>query len=170
MAKLNKVRMIAATFLGITVLGAPTASFAQDFRSSSNFSNCRVDNGNQIAGGVIGAVVGGFLGSELSSRRARTGSTIAGASLGAITGAAIAGSGNNCRRSNVGHVSTGFTNRGFKNRPVYNNTRRTVVSRQSGFNNNRFVRQRLNRGGQRLTRRNISRQPVRVSTNRRRFR
>ena len=78
MAKLNKTRTVAAALLGTIVLAAPVTSFAQDFRTVSNgFDNCRVDNrNNQIAGGVFGAVVGGVLGSQLSSRRARTGSTL----------------------------------------------------------------------------------------------
>ena len=138
MAKLNKTRTIAAALLGTVVLAAPVTSFAQDFRTTSNgFDNCRVDNrNNQIVGGLIGAVAGGILGSELSGRNARTGSTIAGASLGAITGSALGGTARNCNPQQVRvinaptgsantvfaapPVNNGFSNRGFSNRSFSN--------------------------------------------------
>ena len=108
MAKLNKTRTVAAALLGTIVLAAPVTSFAQDFRTVSNgFDNCRVDNrNNQIAGGVFGAVVGGVLGSQLSGRNARTGSTIAGASLGAITGSALGGTARNCQTAQVRTINS----------------------------------------------------------------
>jgi len=139
MAKLNKTRTIAAALLGTIVLAAPVTSFAQDFRSTSNgFANCQVENrNNQVAGGVFGAVIGGVLGSQLSGRNARTGSTIAGASLGAITGSALGGTARNCNveqsriisnRGVTGNTvfatppvtNRGFSNQGFSNRGFSN--------------------------------------------------
>lgn len=140
MAKLKLTRSIAAALLGTAVLGAPITSYAQDFRSvSQNFNNCRVDNrNNQIAGGVFGAVAGGLLGSQLSGRNARTGSTIAGASLGAITGSALGGTVRNCNIQ-PRTVSSGFTsgNTVFAAPPV-----QTFGTSRSGFSNSISSRNR----------------------------
>ena len=165
MAILNKTRTIAAALLGTAVLGAPITSFAQDYRTSSNISNCHVNNNNQVAGGVIGAVIGGVIGSEVSNRGSRTGGTIAGATIGAIAGAAIAGSSNNCH-SNVGYASPSYSNHGISSPAYYNTGTRVIITQSSFGNKNRISNRRLNKAPRNVTRRAIVRQPAIVTTRR----
>ena len=161
MAKLNKTRTIAAALLGTAVLGAPITSFAQDFRSnSSSFVNCQTDTrNNQVVGGLVGAVAGGVLGSQIAGRGDRTEGSIIGAALGGVAGASIAGNQNNCN-TRTGFVQTGFnssrsqnfgTTTRFISNPVVTRSHsnrgfgsRTITQTASFGHSNRRIELRLN--------------------------
>ena len=103
----------------ITVAAAPIASAHDNGYHHSHQSH---SNGNQqLAGGAIGAVIGGVLGSQVAGNGARTEGSVLGAVLGGVAGAAIAGDGHNGRRhyggngyynSNTGYYG-GYNNVGY---------------------------------------------------------
>ncbi len=155
MAKLNKIRTIAAALLGTAVMGAPITSFAQDFRTNSRgFAECKVDDrNNQLVGGLIGAVAGGVFGSQVSGNGARTEGSILGAALGAAAGAGIADGARNCR-TEAGLTRASFDNsRGLNNRRV--STTRFAENR-SRFSNRGFRNDRSFRNNRSFNRRNVS--------------
>jgi len=160
MAKLNKIRTIAAALLGTAVMGAPITSFAQDFRTNSrDFAECKVDDrNNQLVGGLIGAVAGGVFGSQVSGNGARTEGSILGAALGAAAGAGIADDARNCRRE-AGLTQARF-DRGFAGNRTVRTTRFADNRRRfndRGFRNNRgFNTNRGFRNDRGFNRRNVS--------------
>jgi len=80
----------------VTIAAAPIAS-AHDNGYHHSHQN-RSNGDNQLVGGLIGAVAGGVLGSQVAGNGARTEGSVLGAVLGGVAGAAIAGDGNSSRR------------------------------------------------------------------------
>lgn len=88
----------------LTLAAAPTAS-AQYYQNNGFSGN----NGNQLAGGAIGALAGGVLGSRVAGRGDRTEGAVIGALVGGVAGLAVAGNGNN------GGYSNGYSGGGYYN-------------------------------------------------------
>ena len=78
------------------------------FNSTNRLQNRRNNNNNQLAGGAIGAVAGGVIGSQIAGNGSRTEGAILGALLGGFTGASIANS------------NQRFRSRGFSGRRGFN--------------------------------------------------
>lgn len=78
------------------------------FNSSNRIQNRRNNNNDQLAGGAIGAVAGGVIGSQIAGRGSRTEGALIGALLGGFTGASIANS------------NQRFRSRGFSGRRGFN--------------------------------------------------
>ena len=147
MLKLLKTAAVTslAAFSMTAALGemayAQSSSQFDTARSNAQFSNSdrrSRDNGDQVLGGVVGALAGGVIGSQVAGRGSRTEGALIGGLLGGVTGAAIAGTDSRSRRN------TGF-NRGFNRNTRFN---RGFVSRRSydynrgydsvyGYNNRR---------------------------------
>jgi len=122
MLKLLKTAAVTslAAFSMTAALGevayAQSSSQFDTARSSAQFSNSdrrSRDNGDQVLGGVVGALAGGVIGSQVAGRGSRTEGAVIGGLLGGVTGAAIAGNDSRSRRN------SGF-NRGFNRSTRFN--------------------------------------------------
>ena len=88
-----KIALVSGALVAAIAAGAiATPSFAQDYRGPGRsydrgYASCGRDGA--ATGTVVGAVTGGFLGSQLSGRGDRTGGTILGALAGGLFGNAI---------------------------------------------------------------------------------
>jgi len=72
MAKLN-AKILAAVTLAAVTLTTPALSYANDFAGNSQYDFCKqADGENQLLGGLVGAVAGGVIGSQVAGRGDRT--------------------------------------------------------------------------------------------------
>lgn len=100
-----KIAFVAATVIALSA--TPMAAKAHNTGYAHSHQN---NNDQQLVGGVIGAIAGGVLGSQVAGNGARTEGSVLGAVLGGAAGAAIAGNGNNNVRYNQGYNQGGFYN------------------------------------------------------------
>jgi len=117
--------------MAVAAVSLPTLAQANDYnRHYDRSAECRADeNDARLAGGVLGAVVGGVVGSQVSGNGARTEGSAVGAVLGGLVGAGIGDESVNCdnrRRDayrNDGYRNDGYRNSGWDTSPVvYRNT------------------------------------------------
>ena len=85
MSKLMNTTLATAAALAALVTAIPTVSMAQQ---ANGVTNCDAPGGRQRAGALIGAVIGGLAGSQISSNE-RTLGAVAGAGAGAAAGSYI---------------------------------------------------------------------------------
>jgi len=86
MSKKFTVAIAAAAMLGgLAPVALPTAAMAQQ---ANGITNCDAPGGRQRTGALLGAVVGGLAGSQIS-RNERTLGAVAGAAAGAAAGSYI---------------------------------------------------------------------------------
>ena len=146
MLKLLKTAAVTslAAFSMTAALGemayAQSSSQFDTARSNAQFSNSdrrSRDNGDQVLGGVVGALAGGVIGSQVAGRGSRTEGALIGGLLGGVTGAAIAGTDSRSRRNsgfNRGFNRSTRFNRGFSS-PSYRYNR--GYDSVYGYNNRR---------------------------------
>ena len=109
MSKMMKTTLATAAALAALVTAVPTASMAQQ---ANGITNCDAPGGRQRTGALIGAVIGGLAGSQIS-RNERTLGAVAGAGAGAAAGSYI---GCNQQRARVGsEASSGAQYRATSN-------------------------------------------------------
>jgi len=88
---------LAAAVAAMTLTGAlaaPQVASAQDYQT---YQDCKQDQTNRaIAGGVLGAIGGAVIGSNVAHGGGRDGGALLGGAVGAAGGAAIAHSTKNC--------------------------------------------------------------------------
>lgn len=99
MAKLNATKTLAAVTLAAVTLTTPAIAQANNY-SNANYSyeDCkRADGENQLIGGLLGAVAGGVLGSQVAGNGARTEGSAIGALLGGGLGVAIGDDQRRCK-------------------------------------------------------------------------
>ena len=100
---------LASTALAASMLiAAPAPALAQQ---ANGITNCDAPGGRQRAGALIGAVLGGVVGSNLA-RNERTAGTIVGAGAGAAAGSYI---GCNQQRARAASVQAGGDYRALSN-------------------------------------------------------
>lgn len=68
---------------------ASTAPYAGYYGRNTAYSNVRCDNNSTVTAGVIGAIIGGVLGSNVAADNARTEGTVLGAIVGGALGAGV---------------------------------------------------------------------------------
>ena len=93
----------AAAVGAMTLAGAvaaPVAASAQPYYDNGGYSDpCAQDKTNRaVAGGVLGAIGGAVIGSNLAHGSSRTGAAVLGGAVGAAGGAAIGHSTSTCDR------------------------------------------------------------------------
>ena len=109
MLKLTKINTLSAVALAMAVIATPSLAAANGYQNTA-YENCkRSDTENQVLGGVIGAVAGGVLGSQVAGNGARSEGSALGAVIGAVAGSQIA-------------------NKDCKSRTVYNRDFRSTSS------------------------------------------
>ena len=155
MKTLTTLRSAALATFAVAAISLPTVAQARDYNDCSSKSQ-----EEQLVAGLIGAVIGGVAGSQISGDGARTEGSAIGAIAGGIAGAAIADGQNDCdkikRRGN-----NSYDNRSYGSRTVYQPTRtrgynnrnnngyRTAGYNQRGYRNNGYnngSNRRNNRG------------------------
>ena len=104
MALIIAKKTLAAVALAAATFATP--AFAQTVNYSKAYEDCRTNTDEQVLGGVIGAVAGGVLGSQVSGNGARTEGSFLGAILGGVAGAAIADGNNDCDKIDNRNVRT----------------------------------------------------------------
>jgi len=67
----------------------PDAPYAGGYGRNAAYSNVRCNNNSTVTAGVLGAIVGGVLGSNVAARNARTEGAVLGALVGGGLGAAV---------------------------------------------------------------------------------
>ena len=131
MAKLN-AKILAAVTLAAVTLTTPALTHANDFAGNSQYDFCKqADGENQLLGGLVGAVAGGVIGSQVAGRGDRTEGSLIGAALGGGLGAVIADDRRNCSALNQPLNQRGVTSpvqRSFNNSGSFN----TGISGYSG--------------------------------------
>ncbi len=137
----------AATFatLAGAAISLPTLAQATDYNKGyyDPGQKCRSqENDAQLIGGLLGAVVGGVAGSELSGNGARTEGSVIGAVLGGIAGAAIGDESVDCdKRRGVRYTNTSYNGQSYgRTAPiVYGGTVTTSrVRHNNGYRNNGY--------------------------------
>ncbi|HWQ87736.1 SH3 domain-containing protein [Brevundimonas sp.] len=109
MSKIMNTTLATAAALAALVTAVPTASMAQQ---ANGITNCDAPGGRQRTGALIGAVIGGLAGSQVSSNE-RTLGAVVGAGAGAAAGSYI---GCNQQRARVGsEASSGAQYRATSN-------------------------------------------------------
>jgi len=148
MKTFNTKKTLAAVALAAATFATPALSQASEYYGDRNYNDpCHNNTENQVAAGLVGAVLGGVLGSQVSGNGARTEGSVIGAVLGGAAGAAIADGANDCDKRHDGHAhSTGYqqtvpTNRSYNQgysstRTVYTSPRVTTVSAPRTYGNN----------------------------------
>lgn len=99
----------------------PMSASAHDNGYNHRHQNSNGDD--QLVGGVIGAIAGGVIGSQIAGNGARTEGSVLGAVIGGVAGAAIAGDNNGSRTYGNVQYSNGYSNRysggGYYAQPTY---------------------------------------------------
>jgi uncharacterized protein YcfJ len=143
----------AATFATLAGAAISLPTLAQAADSNTGYydpgQKCRSqENDAQLIGGLLGAVVGGVTGSQVSGNGARTEGSVIGAVLGGIAGAAIGDESVDCdKRRNVRYNNTAYNGQaygrttpivygGTTTRRVYQPTRN--VRYNNGYRNNGY--------------------------------
>ena len=85
MSKIMNTTLATAAALAALVTAVPTVSFAQQ---ANGITNCDAPGGRQRTGAIIGALIGGVAGSQISDNE-RTLGAVAGAAAGAAAGSYI---------------------------------------------------------------------------------
>lgn len=168
MKTLNTLRRAATTSLKATftvaalslpVLALPSLAHAGDYRAAHNghgdtysqgngYSTRKSCNGREndakLTGGIIGAVLGGVIGSQVSGNGARTEGSAIGAVLGGLAGAGIGDESVNCRKERTDNYRYNDRNNNRYSGNTYgtsgrvtngrNNTYRTVYTSPSQGN------------------------------------
>ncbi|PHQ59966.1 MAG: hypothetical protein COC03_03705 [Robiginitomaculum sp.] len=113
MKMLTTLRAATLATLAGAAISLPTLAQATDNNRGyyDPGQKCRSqENDAQLIGGLLGAVVGGVAGSQVSGNGARTEGSIIGAVLGGIAGAAIGDESVDCdKRRRVGYSNTNTT-------------------------------------------------------------
>ena len=92
-----KIALVSGALVAAIAAGAiATPSFAQDYRGYSRDRGYASCGDGAATGTVVGAVTGGFLGSQVAGRGNRTGGTLIGAGLGAVAGHHIGAHSHRC--------------------------------------------------------------------------
>lgn len=102
---------LAALSLTATLGGVAHAKSAPQFQTaqaSSLNANRNRNNNDQVLGGVVGAVAGGVIGSQVAGNGSRTEGTVLGALVGGVLGASIADNNRSRGFSNRRSFGTGF--------------------------------------------------------------
>lgn len=130
MKTLNKLRAASIATLAVAAVSLPTLAQATgNYRHYDASADCRAqENDARLAGGIIGAVVGGVVGSQVSGNGARTEGSAIGAVLGGLAGAGIGDESVDCdeRRYDTRRGDGNYTNTAYR-------TTSPVVYRDSGF-------------------------------------
>lgn len=108
MSKIMNTTLAAAAALAALVTAVPTASMAQQ---ANGITNCDAPGGRQRTGALIGAVIGGLAGSQVSDNE-RTLGAVVGAGAGAAAGSYI---GCNQQRARVATAQSGGAYRATSN-------------------------------------------------------
>jgi len=155
----------AATFatLAGAAISLPILALANDYNNGYNDrgQKCRSqENDAQLIGGLLGAVVGGVAGSQVSGNGARTEGSVIGAVLGGIAGAAIGDESVDCdKRRRARYSNTTYNGQVYgRTAPIiyrstttrrvyqgarsvwYNNGYRNNDYRDNGYNNINYRR------------------------------
>ena len=108
MSKIMNTTLATAAALAALVTAVPTVSFAQQ---ANGITNCDAPGGRQRAGALIGAVIGGLAGSQISDNE-RTLGAVVGAGAGAAAGSYI---GCNQQRARATSANSGGAYRATSN-------------------------------------------------------
>ena len=90
MLNLTKMTTLSAAALALAVIATPSLAAANSYSSTAYEACKRSDTGNQVLGGVLGAVAGGVFGSQVAGNGARSEGSAIGAVLGGLAGSQIA--------------------------------------------------------------------------------
>src|SRR5690349_44877 len=87
--------ILLVTALGASALPATAQGYNQSY-NNNGYANCRERGENRAGGAVLGAIVGGVLGSNVAGRGHRGDGTALGAVLGGVVGSEIGRSATQC--------------------------------------------------------------------------
>jgi len=126
MKMLTTLRAASFATLAGAAISLPTLAHANNYQANNYNAGyydpgqkCRAqENDAQVIGGLLGAVVGGVAGSQVSGNGARTEGSVIGAVLGGIAGAAIGDESVDCdKRRRVSYSNTSYNGQTYT-RPV----------------------------------------------------
>ncbi|MCF6221592.1 MAG: glycine zipper 2TM domain-containing protein [Robiginitomaculum sp.] len=126
------IKAIAGATLAGAAISLPALAQATDYNSGyyDPGQKCRSqENDAQLIGGLLGAVVGGVTGSQVSGNGARTEGSVIGAVLGGLAGAAIGDESVDCDKKRNRRFNTAYSGQTYGRRTpvVYD---RTVTTRR----------------------------------------
>lgn len=131
--RLTHRALVAASLASCAFAVAPLAA-----AGNYNPHKCKSSSDDQLIGGLVGAVAGGVLGSQVAGNGARTEGSVIGAIAGGVAGAAIA-DGDDCKRSraNTNYYSGSTRQAHYSNRHRHNhNYNRNRNTRSSTYGHN----------------------------------
>ncbi len=129
MKTLTTLRSAALATFAVAAVSLPTLAQAAEYNNGYYNPNAECkskENDAQLIGGLLGAIAGGVIGSQVSGNGARTEGSAVGAVLGGLAGAGIGDESVDCnKRRRRAYTS----NRGYqRTTPVVHN--RTVITRR----------------------------------------
>lgn len=162
MTNFNRNKTLAALALATATFAAPAIASAQSYNNAGyQYNECKKkDKDNQLVGGLLGAVAGGVIGSQVAGRGERTELSVLGAVIGGAAGVGIADDNRNCRKEvqrttsrTYGTQSTYGSNRSYNRgytQPsrTYGSTQRRQGYTTVGHRKHRGYNKSYNRGYQ----------------------
>jgi uncharacterized protein YcfJ len=123
MKTLNTFRAATLATFALAAVSLPTLAQATDnYRVYDSAADCRADeNDARLVGGIVGAVLGGVVGSQVSGNGARTEGSAIGAVVGGLAGAGIGDESVDCNKRRQEARYNGQTY-GTSTRTVYRDT------------------------------------------------
>jgi len=126
---------------GLAVIALASIAFAPIASAHDNGYNHRHQSSSggddQLVGGLIGAVAGGVIGSQLAGHGSRTEGSVIGAVVGGVAGAAIAGDGSSNHHYNRGYYghNSGYYGGNYGGNRGYYGGNSGYYGGQSGYYN-----------------------------------
>ncbi len=142
MKTLQILRNASIATLTLAAVSLPTLAQASDYNRGYDQSRaCKSkENDAQLAGGLIGAAIGGIVGSEIAGRGDRNEGAVIGAVIGGLAGVGIGDESVNCdkrrRRTAYNGSNSGYSNVVY-NGSGYRNNNRNYGYRNTGYSSNR---------------------------------
>ena len=112
MSKNNKITVAlasAALLAGLAPMALPTAAMAQE--RANGITNCDAPGGRQQTGAIVGALIGGLAGSQISSNERGLGAVV-GAGAGAAAGSYIGCNQQRARQASSYNSDYSYNNNG----------------------------------------------------------
>ena len=169
MKTITTLRSAALATFAVAAVSLPTLAQATDYRNGYYNPNaeCKAkENDAQLIGGLLGAIAGGVIGSQVSGNGARTEGSAIGVVLGGLAGAGLGDESVECgnrRYRNNRNNTRNYSGRTYgQTRPIvqtrtvttrrvqqpYRNSGYNNGYRNAGYNNGRYNNNRYNYGRQ----------------------
>lgn len=154
MKTITTLRSAALATFAVAAVSLPTLAQATDYRNGYYNPNaeCKAkENDAQLIGGLLGAIAGGVIGSQVSGNGARTEGSAIGVVLGGLAGAGLGDESVECGNRRNRNNTRNYSSRTYgQTRPIVQTrtvtTRRVTQPNRNSGNNNGYQNAGYNNG------------------------